>query len=119
MHTGVRILKDWHLAGKNESIRIKVMPRHRFSSGVAILQAALAGAGIARLADWVAMPAVKRGELVKVCPDYRITSSSGMDPCMHAVHGFSYMPKHVRLFLDEMRAQAHHAFVNDEGNTKG
>lgn len=107
MHTAPRILKDWHFAGKNVPIRIKATPRHRFSSGVAIFQAALAGAGIARLADWVASPAVKRGELVKVCPAYRIASSSGLDPCMHAVHGFSYVPKHIRLFLEAMRAHAY------------
>jgi DNA-binding transcriptional LysR family regulator len=116
MHTAPRILKDWYFVGKNEPIRIKAVPRHRFSSGVAILQAAIAGAGIARLADWIAAPAVKRGQLVKICPAYRIASSSGMNPCMHAVHGFSYMPKHIRLFLDEIRVQAHHAFVSDEIN---
>jgi DNA-binding transcriptional LysR family regulator len=63
----------------------------------------LAGAGIARLADWVAETQVKAGRLVRVCPDYRLTSSNGQDPQMHAVYPSGELPARVRELLHALR----------------
>jgi DNA-binding transcriptional LysR family regulator len=106
MHTAPRILKDWNFVVDDEQCRLKVRPRYRFNSGTAILQAARQGAGIARLADWLAEPVVQEGALVRVCPTYRIASSSGQDPQMHAVYASPRLPRRVSLFLQALRAAA-------------
>lgn len=106
VHTAPRILKDWYFVSEGRQFRSKVEPRYRFNSGVAVYQAARHGVGIARLASWLATPAVKEGTLVKVCPDYRVTSSRGQDPQMHAVYATSGQPRRVRLFLESLRAWA-------------
>lgn len=106
MHTAPRILKDWNFVADDAQYRLKVLPRYRFNSGMAVLQAARQGAGIARLADWLAEPAVQEGSLVRVCPSYRVTSSSGQDPQMHVVYASPRLPRRVSLFLQAVREAA-------------
>jgi DNA-binding transcriptional LysR family regulator len=66
----------------------------------------LGGVGIGRLASWVAEPFLRDGTLVRVCSDYRIVSSSGQDPVMHAVYGSRGLPKRAALFLESIRKRA-------------
>lgn len=106
MHTAPRILKDWHFFSVEDQYRCKVEPRYRFSSGVAVYHAARAGAGIARLGIWLGKVAEKDGSLVRVCPAYRVRSSSGTDPQMHAVYARGRQPKRVKLFLETIRQMA-------------
>ena len=49
------------------------------------------------------MPQVKAGRLVRVCPQYRLTSSSGQDPQMHAVYPAGELPARVRDLLAALR----------------
>jgi DNA-binding transcriptional LysR family regulator len=111
MHTAPRILKDWHFRSDNTQFRFKVQPRYRFSSGVALYHAVINGLGICRLGDWVAEPAVKAGRLTRVCPEYRITSSTGHDPQIHVVYANSQLPHRVRLFLKAIRDAAQQRFT--------
>lgn len=104
LHTAPRILRDWFLRRGAESYRLNPRPRHRMSSGVAVYQAALNGMGIVRLADWLCLPAIASGQLVKVCPEWRLTTSAGIDPQMHAVYAGEHLPRRVRLFLNALRA---------------
>jgi DNA-binding transcriptional LysR family regulator len=104
MHTAPRVLKDWHFVSGAQHCRLKVEPKFRFTSGVAVFQSAREGAGIARLASWLAEPAVKEGGLVRVCPAFRVTSSNGQDPQMHAVYAAGRQPRRVRMFLAALRA---------------
>lgn len=106
MHTAPRILRDWHFVSPARTLSNTIKPRHRFTSGIATFQAAMEGAGIARLASWLAEPAVASGALVRVCADYRLTSSKALDPSMHAVYGSPRLSKGARLFLEEIRKQA-------------
>lgn len=106
MHTAPRILKDWHFVSDEAQFRLKVQPRYRFNSTTAVYQAARQGMGIARLANWLSEPAVREGHLIKVCPAYRVTSSSGLDPQMHAVYASSRQPRRIRLFLEALRGAA-------------
>ena len=103
MHSAPRILRDWHFVCGERNVRYQVQPRFRFTSGIATFQAALEGAGIARLASWLAEPAVASGGLVRVCSAYRLTSSKELDPSMHAVYGTSRMAKGARLFLEYVK----------------
>ncbi|MBN3965873.1 LysR family transcriptional regulator [Pseudomonas gregormendelii] len=104
LHTAPRILKEWNFRSEQQAISVRVHPRFRFSSGVAVFQAALAGIGIARLADWLAEPEVQAGRLRRVCPEYRLTSSNGDNPQMHAVYPAGNLPLRVKALLEVIRA---------------
>ncbi|QVM93465.1 LysR family transcriptional regulator [Pseudomonas entomophila] len=106
LHTAPRILKAWHFCRDGQITSLRPQPRLRLGSGVAVLHSTLAGAGIARLADWLAEPHEQAGRLVKICPDYHLTSSSGHDPQMHAVYPAGNMPARVRELLQALR-EAH------------
>lgn len=106
MHIAPRILKDWHFIGADRQYRFHVQPRYRFSSGSAVYHATLQGIGIARLADWLVAADVQAGRLIKVCPEYSITSSNGLTPQMHAVYTSARQPRRVRLFLEALRQAA-------------
>ncbi|MDR2306643.1 MAG: LysR family transcriptional regulator [Paucimonas sp.] len=103
LHTAPRILKAWHFCREQRISSLRPQPRLRLGSGVAVLQATLAGAGIARLADWLGEPLVREGKLLRVCPDYRLTSSVGQDPQMHAVYPAGDVPARVRELLQNLR----------------
>ncbi len=104
LHTAPRILKAWHFCREGHITSLRPQPRLRLGSGVAVLQSTLAGAGIARLADWLAEPEVRAGRLVRVCADYHLTSSSGQDPQMHALYPTGDVPARVRELLQALRA---------------
>lgn len=106
VHTAPRILRDWYFVSSARTLRYTARPRHRFSSGIATFQAALEGAGIARLAGWLAEPEVAAGRLVRVCPAYRLASSKWQDPSMHAVSASPRLGKGARLFLEAVREDA-------------
>jgi len=103
LHTAPRILKAWHFCRDDRITSLRPHPRLRLSSGDAVYHSTLAGAGIARLADWVGEAQVKAGRLVRVCPDYRLTSSTGQDPQMHAVYPAGELPARVRELLLALR----------------
>ncbi|WP_331831781.1 LysR substrate-binding domain-containing protein [Pseudomonas sp. LH21] len=103
LHTAPRILKAWHFSKDGHIVSLRPRPRLRLGSGVAVLQSTLAGAGIARLADWLGEPEVRAGRLVRVCPGYHLTSSTGQDPQMHAVYPAGDLPAKVRELLQTLR----------------
>lgn len=107
LHTAPRILKEWNFRSEQQAISVRVHPGFRFSSGVAVFQAALAGIGIARLADWLAEPEVQAGRLRRVCPEYRLTSSNGDSPQMHAVYPAGNLPLRVKALLEVIRGFGH------------
>lgn len=104
IHTAPRILRDWYLRHGDASYRLDPQPRHRMSSGVAVYQAVVNGMGIGRLADWLAQPALASGQLVQLCPEWRLTSSTGLDPQMHAIYAGERLSDRARLFLNALRA---------------
>lgn len=106
MHTAPRILRAWHFISEHRSFSLTMNVRHRFNNGMAVLNAARHGLGIARLADWLVADDVASGRLVKVCPAYRLVSSHGDDPQMHAVTPHRRMPARVRLLLEILRSRA-------------
>ncbi|WP_028534903.1 LysR family transcriptional regulator [Paludibacterium yongneupense] len=106
MHTSPRILKDWHFIAQDARTSLTIRPTHRFNSGGGLLAAAEAGLGIARLADWLAAEACRAGRLQRVCPDWRVVSSRGEDPVMHAVSAHRSLTRNVELLLEALRMQA-------------
>lgn len=103
MHTGPRVLKDWHLRGEGSIQRLRAEPALRVSTGSSLMALALAGAGVARLADWAALPEIARGTLVRVCPAYTVTSARGVSPQVHAVYASRSLPARARAMLAALR----------------
>jgi len=61
----------WHLRGPDGPSEIEVSGRFRANTARVVLQAAVAGLGIALLPDSVTAPEIKAGRLVRVLPRYR------------------------------------------------
>ncbi|CAB3692494.1 HTH-type transcriptional regulator DmlR [Achromobacter ruhlandii] len=106
MHTGPRVLKDWHLRRDKRIVRMHAEPAVRVSTSSGLMALALQGVGIARLADWAAAPEIARGTLVRVCPGYTATSARGVAPQMHAVYGSRSLPARARAMLAAIRQAA-------------
>ncbi|CAB3684012.1 LysR family transcriptional regulator [Achromobacter dolens] len=106
MHTGPRVLKDWHLRRGQRIVRMHAEPAVRVSTSSGLMALALQGVGIARLADWAAAPEIARGTLVRVCPGYTATSARGVAPQMHAVYGSRSLPARARAMLAAIRQGA-------------
>lgn len=106
MHTGPRVLKDWHLRRDKRIVRMHAEPAVRVSTSSGLMALALQGVGIARLADWAAAPEIARGTLVRVCPGYTATSARGVAPQMHAVYGSRSLPARARAMLATIRQGA-------------
>ncbi|OWY40492.1 LysR family transcriptional regulator [Xenophilus sp. AP218F] len=109
IHTAPRVLKAWNFVSDTREASLNLQAWHRFSSGNAVLGATLAGLGIARMGDWLAEPLCRAGLLVRVCPQYRIVSSQGNDPQMHAVLAQRRMPRKARTLLESIRQAARDA----------
>lgn len=103
MHTGPRVLKDWHLRRDKRIVRMHAEPAVRVSTSSGLMALALQGVGIARLADWAAAPEIARGTLVQVCPGYTATSAQGVAPQMHAVYASRSLPARARAMLAAIR----------------
>jgi DNA-binding transcriptional LysR family regulator len=109
LHTAPRILKDWYFASASQTIRMHMRPSHRVNTGTGLLEMTMAGMGVGRLASWVARSYLESGELVRVCPAYRIVSATGQAAQMHAVYSARSLSKRTRLLLEKLRAAAREA----------
>lgn len=106
MHTGPRVLKDWYLRSDAQTIRIHADATARVSTGSGLVALVMQGLGIARIADWAALPEIARGTLVRVCPSYTVTSAQGQSPEMHAVYASRTLPARCRALLSMLRKHA-------------
>lgn len=91
-------------------------PRHVSNNGIALLELARLGEGLALLDDYTVHNDIRQGRLVRVLSDYRI-SNKGFDEGMYAtILDTPIIPAKIRLFLDfvgehvagpELRFSAH------------
>ena len=61
----------WELSHGARRHRVQVRPRFRTNAPLALLDAALLGAGIALLPDWLAQPQIERGRLRELLPEWK------------------------------------------------
>lgn len=104
LHTAPRILRDWYLTDGDRLERLRVQPSCRVTSGLALLELARAGAGIARLADWVARPLMARRQLVRLLAPLHVTTAARETPTLHAVYAARSLPRAARLLLSRLKA---------------
>ena len=90
--------KTWLFQKENQEITLVPTQVLRVNHGEAILQLALADAGIAQLNEFQVRKALEQKQLIKIFEDWNVNASEEF----HAVwigHD-KYVPKRVRVFLD-------------------
>ncbi|MER2539036.1 MAG: LysR family transcriptional regulator [Azonexus sp.] len=94
----------WKLIdGNNEEISVKVESKFRFNNVDCILDAALAGHGIAMLPTYLCGPELARGALTTVLDDFELVSSHGRYLYACYTPNRVRVPK-VRVFLAELES---------------
>ena len=111
----------WTFKQQDQLSQIAFKPRHATNSGIALLELARLGEGLALLDDYTVHNDIRQGRLVRLLSHYRI-SNKGFDEGMYAtILDTPIIPAKIRLFLDfvaervagpELRFSAH-------GNTAG
>ena len=90
----------WHFKKDGEAQDVKFHPRHLTNNGMAILELARLGEGIALLDDYTVYKEIEAGQLVRLLPDYAI-SNTGFEEGMYAtIVDSAIIPAKVKLFLD-------------------
>jgi len=90
----------WLFKQQDELRQIAFRPRHITNSGIALLELARLGEGLALLDDYTVHNDIRQGRLVRVLSDYRI-SNKGFDEGMYAtILDTPIVPAKIRLFLD-------------------
>lgn len=79
-----------------KSIQQKISGNYRVNNSAALMQAVIAGMGVARLPTFLAGEAIRTGQLVALFPDYSMPYKN-----LYAVYPErQYLPIKVRVFLD-------------------
>ncbi len=92
----------WLFKQQEQLSEIAFKPRHVSNSGIALLELARLGEGLALLDDYTVHNDIRQGRLVRVLSDYRI-SNKGFDEGMYAtILDTAIIPAKIRLFLDFM-----------------
>lgn len=91
--------EEWRLEERGEGLAVKIRGPLRANNGDALVQAAAAGLGIALSPDFIAAPALARGELIRVLP----AVSGGRLP-VHALYPGNRHPlAKLSAFVDHLR----------------
>lgn len=95
--------REWRFRGDDgRELSVPVSGRLALDDGIAMVHAAVAGAGIVRLPSFIVEDALGRGELVEVLADRRTKPRPVSVIHPHARH----VPPKVRVFVDAMRRLA-------------
>lgn len=90
----------WKFRQQERQREIQFKPRHVSNNGVALLELARLGEGLALLEDYTVHSDIRQGRLVRLLADYRISNSS-FDAGMYAtILDTPIIPAKIRLFLD-------------------
>jgi DNA-binding transcriptional LysR family regulator len=90
----------WFFKQQEQLREIAFKPRHVSNNGVALLELARLGEGLALLDDYTVHSDIRAGRLVRLLGDYRISNKS-FDAGMYAtILDSAIIPAKIRLFLD-------------------
>ena len=62
----------WEFQSPQGQVGVDVRPKLKTNDGVALCQATVSGLGITVLADYLAAPAIRSGELVEILPELKL-----------------------------------------------
>ncbi len=84
--------------GRTEEVALK--PRHVTNNGIAMLELARLGEGIALLDDYTVANDIAQGRLVRLMPEFRVTNTSFDDGIYATILDTPMIPAKIRAFLD-------------------
>lgn len=79
---------------------VALQPRHVTNNGIAQLELARLGEGIALLDDYTVANDIAQGRLVRLLPDFRVTNSSFEGGIYATILDTPMIPAKIRVFLD-------------------
>lgn len=97
---------DWHFRGDRvDAFDVPVRGSPLVSNALALRDAAIAGAGIALLADWLVDPDLQDGSLVQLFPEYQSTVSEFETAAWMLFPDRTYLPRKVRVMIDFLKRE--------------
>ncbi|MGB0563197.1 MAG: LysR substrate-binding domain-containing protein [Spirulinaceae cyanobacterium] len=97
---------QWRFRGADgDIIAVPIQGKVMISNAIALQQCAIAGMGVALLADWLVGGDLAAGRLVDCFPDYEVTATD-FNTAVWLVHpSRAYLPLKVQVFKDYLQAQ--------------
>lgn len=91
---------SWHFKRDDVVEEVVFKPRHVTNNGVALLELARLGEGIALLDDYTVYNDIATGALVRLMPGYRVTNTTFEEGMYATILDTPMIPAKIRLFLD-------------------
>ncbi|MDR2331361.1 MAG: LysR family transcriptional regulator [Comamonas sp.] len=95
----------WHFKNDAGVEDIRFSPRHLTNNGIALLELAKLGEGIALLDDYTVYPDLAEGNLVRLLPDYVVSNTTFEEGMFATIVDSAIIPAKVKLFLDFVASQ--------------
>jgi DNA-binding transcriptional LysR family regulator len=95
----------WRLKLGEVVEEVAFKPRHVSNNGIALLELARLGEGIALLDDYTVHHDIARGRLLRLMPQYSVTNTSFEDGMYATIVDTPIIPAKIRLFLDFVAAR--------------
>jgi DNA-binding transcriptional LysR family regulator len=87
----------WHLGDDGKTVAVRISGPLVTDDATSLIQAAVAGVGIAMVSDWLAGPELKGGQLVPILSNYPVAAAEAI----YIVHpSAKLVPGKTRAFLD-------------------
>ncbi|MEX3939890.1 LysR family transcriptional regulator [Paraburkholderia sp. BR10937] len=91
---------SWRFRKDGAETEVQFQPRHVSNNGIALLEFARMGEGIALLDDYTVHKDLMGGRLVRLLPEYQVTNSSFEDGMYATIVDSPAIPAKIRLFMD-------------------
>ncbi|SIT38317.1 LysR substrate binding domain protein [Paraburkholderia ribeironis] len=95
----------WRLKLGEAVDEVAFKPRHVSNNGIALLELARLGEGIALLDDYTVHHDIAGGRLVRLMPQYQVTNTSFEDGMYATIVDTPIIPAKIRVFLDFIAAR--------------
>lgn len=90
----------WRFKREDAINEVLLKPRHVTNNGVALLELARLGEGIALLDDYTVHKDIASGTLVRILPQYQVTNTTFEEGMYATILDTAMIPAKIRLFLD-------------------
>ena len=90
----------WFFRKGDASEELRFSPRHLTNNGIALLEWARLGEGIALLDDYTVYKDIQSGRLVRLLPDYDVSNTTFEEGMFATIVDTAIIPAKVKLFLD-------------------
>jgi len=95
----------WRFKREEELQELEIQPRHIANNGIALLEWARSGEGIALLDDYTIADDLQHGTLVRLLPEYRVTNTTFEEGIYTTIIDTPLVPIKIRVFLDFITAR--------------